>query len=88
MINIHKTFSDIERDMAAYYAGKLDALDLSLKIACRALTVAAELHGGGKVLESKQLVWDLLSERQLNEIESRLGALTPSLNPAAKHSGK
>lgn len=64
MVNIHKTFSDIEIDMAGYYAGKIDGLDLALRIAGRSLTVAAELHGGAQILEAKRLIFDQLSERK------------------------
>jgi hypothetical protein len=61
---INKTLSDIERDIGLYYQDpKPNDLDIMLKIAARALTVAAELHGGEPLTTCKQLLFDLLLER-------------------------
>lgn len=64
-VRIHKTLSEIEQDVQAFYRdGDRNAIDTMLKIAGRALAIATRLHGGHKINEARQIVFDELLDRQ------------------------
>lgn len=62
-MNIHHTFTLIEKDIEDYYEGPIDALDTALKIAGRALSVAVYLQGGERLSDAKQKVFDSILDR-------------------------
>lgn len=64
MARIDKTLTDIEKDISLYNEGKIDDLDVLLKIAARVLSVAAELHDLAPLNECRMLVFNLILNRQ------------------------
>lgn len=66
-LNVHKAFTDIESLIKSFYDASrpynLNAIDVALSVAARALAIAVQLHGGYNVQEAKRLVDNLIIDR-------------------------